>query len=457
MVPVPSFASEGSTTRIIFLNRFFYPDTSPTSELLSDLAFTLAERGYRVSVITSRLTYENGAAALSHRERARGVEVWRVWTSKRGRHRLAGRALDYVTFYLVAGWRLWRLARAGDIVVAKTDPPLLSIVVAPIAWLRRARLVNWLQDIFPEVAEALNIGGRPGRVGFKLLRPLRNWSLRMADTNVVVGTGMAARLQAQGVPCESIRVISNWADGNLIAPLSAGPSRLRKDWAPNSRFIIGYAGNLGRAHDVDTIVDAMSLLQEQANASSANDMAAQIMFVFVGGGAQRARLEREVLRRRLSNVRMRPYQARERLAETLGLVDLHLVSLNPKLEGLIVPSKFYGVAAAGRPTIFIGAPDGEIARLIDEAGCGLTVGPGDGEGLMMRILQLAADRDLCASMGARARQAFEHHWDRRFAIEKWEKVLNAVGRNIAAAEPRAENNPSVVRTPSESPNTFSTQ
>ena len=81
------------------------------------------------------------------------------------------------------------------------------------------------------------------------------------------------------------------------------------------------------------------------------------------GGAQRARLEREVLRRRLSNVHMRPYQARERLAETLGLVDLHLVSLNPKLEGLIVPSKFYGVAAAARPTIFIGAPDGEIARL----------------------------------------------------------------------------------------------
>ena len=186
-------------------------------------------------------------------------------------------------------------------------------------------------------------------------------------------------------------------------------------------------------------------------------MAAQIMFVFVGGGAQRARLEREVLRRRLSNVRMHPYQARERLAETLGLVDLHLVSLNPKLEGLIVPSKFYGVAAAGRPTIFIGAPDGEIARLIDEAGCGFTVAPGDGEGLMMRILQLAADRDLCARMGARARQSFEHHWDRRFAIEKWEKVLNAVGRNIAAAEPRAENNPSVVQTPSESPKTFSTQ
>ena len=132
MVPVPSFASEGSTKRIIFLNRYFYPDHSPTSELLSDLAFTLAERGYRVSVITSRLTYENAAVALPHCERVRGVEVWRVWTSKRGRQQLGGRALDYLTFYLVAGWRLWRLARAGDIVVAKTDPPLLSIVVAPI-------------------------------------------------------------------------------------------------------------------------------------------------------------------------------------------------------------------------------------------------------------------------------------------------------------------------------------
>src|SRR6476469_10474917 len=143
--PAPP-ASRGSGMRIIFLNRFFYPDHAPTGELLSDLALELAAQGFRVTVITSRLHYDTADATLLPREWVDGVEVWRVWTSKRGRQRLIGRSLDYVTFYIAAAWRTWRLARSGDIVVAMTDPPLLSIVVAPIAWLRRAHLVNWLQD-----------------------------------------------------------------------------------------------------------------------------------------------------------------------------------------------------------------------------------------------------------------------------------------------------------------------
>ena len=157
------------------------------------------------------------------------------------------------------------------------------------------------------------------------------------------------------------------------------------------------------------------------------------MFIFVGGGAQRAKLEREILKRGLTNVRLHPYQPRELLAETLAVADVHLVSLNPKLEGLIVPSKFYGIAAAGRPTLFIGAADGEIARLIDEFECGFTINPGDGKGLADRILQLAQDPQLCATLGARARAAFEKHWDKSRAVEKWEEVLKAVATSGAQA------------------------
>src|SRR5262245_47115563 len=126
---------------IIFLNRFFYPDHSATAELLSDLAFTLARRGFRVKVISSQQNYETPVVVLQPRECVRGVDVWRVWTSRRGRQRLIGRSLDYLTFYLAAGWCLWRLARANDIIITKTDPPLLSVVTAPIAWLRGAHLV----------------------------------------------------------------------------------------------------------------------------------------------------------------------------------------------------------------------------------------------------------------------------------------------------------------------------
>jgi hypothetical protein len=108
--------------RIIFLNRYFYPDHSATSQMLSDLAFGLAERGHQVTVITSRLRYDARDATLPPSERIRNVDIVRIWTSRFGRHNLAGRAVDYVTFYLSAIWAVFRLARRGDVVVARPTP-----------------------------------------------------------------------------------------------------------------------------------------------------------------------------------------------------------------------------------------------------------------------------------------------------------------------------------------------
>jgi colanic acid biosynthesis glycosyl transferase WcaI len=391
------------SSRIIFLNRYFYPDHAATSEMLSDLVFALAEKGFDVSVVTSRQSYEQAKTKLPAREIANGVNIARVWTSTWGRMRLVGRSVDYLTFYLAALWRVFEAARAGDIIVAKTDPPLLSVPMATVAKMRGAHLVNWLQDVFPEVAESLNVGGRFGRIACGALRPLRNWSLREAKVNVVVGQEMARRLQALGI--ENVEVITNWSDGTLISPMPASESELRKEWVADDRFVVCYAGNLGRAHDVDTLLSAMTLLQDQAQ-KCPSDAAAKVMFVFVGGGALRTKFEREALKRGLTNFSVRPYQPKGRLGETLAVADVHLVSLNPAVEGSIVPSKFYGIAAAGRPTIFIGTKDGEIARVVEEAGCGFTVPPGDGHLLMNTILALAGDKNLCAALGARARVAF---------------------------------------------------
>jgi glycosyltransferase involved in cell wall biosynthesis len=416
--------------RVVFLNRYFHPDYSPTSVLLSDLAFGLSQRGIKVTVITSRLRYEDGDPLLPHHELIQGVDVHRVWSSKRGRSVLLGRSLDYGSFYLTAAWRLWRLTHPNDTIVAKTDPPLLSVMAALIARLRGARLVNWLQDIFPEVAEALGVGGGFGSAAFRLLGPLNKWSLHRAHANVVVGTKMAEHLEAKGIAREKIRIIPNWSDGALIGPIAAAQNELRKSWGLNDRFVVGYAGNLGRAHDVATIIEAMTLLHERAIGSPLHDVARRISFVFVGGGVQLPTLEQEMLQRRLTNVQTHSYQPRERLAETLGVADVHLVSLNAKLEGLIVPSKFYGIAAAGRPTIFIGATEGEIARLINETRCGFTVAPGDGKALVDRILQLAGDQELCSSLGARAREAFDERWDKSRAVEQWLELLGLISHNV---------------------------
>ena len=411
--------------RVLLLNRFFFPDQSPTSELLSDLAFALGEVGYQVTVIASRLRYDDRTAKLPSRDVLGNVEIRRVWSFRSRADTLIGRALEYLSFYLSVGLGLWRAARRGDIIVAKTDPPLLSIVAAPIARLKGARLINWLQDLFPEVAEQLGVAGAAGRPAFHLLRRLRNRSLRSALMNVVPGNSMAKTLKREGVNSGRIRVIPNWTDGSVITPIAAADNPLRQEWGLGRQVVVAYAGNFGRAHDFDTIIEAINLHQDRCRSAPPNNLVHQIVFLLVGGGPQRKQLEDVIAARKLENVRLYPYQPRERLAALLGTADIHLVSLKPELEGFLLPSKFYGIAAAARPTIFVGSRQGEIAKIIEEVHCGATIEPGDSAGLLSCILELAADRQGLATMGARARLAFEAQWEKRHSIARWQEIIDA--------------------------------
>lgn len=406
-------------SRVYFVNRFFYPDLSATSQILSGLAFDLAQKGYEVHIATGRQLYENAGAQLPAREVVRGVTVHRVAATRFGRVGLVGRALDYLSFYIVAACFLFQALRRGDVVVAKTDPPLLSILVAPIAWLRGATPVNWLQDVFPEVATAVKLSSRLNGL-FAILKPIRNWSLSLAEHNIVIGDRMAGHLVEQGISRSRISVIPNWADPEIVRPIDPSDNALRKEWGFEGRLVIGYSGNLGRVHDIETIVDAIETIQTNPDATVADR---SIVFLFVGNGAQRKVLESEIARRKLANVEFRPYQPSERLAESLASADVHLVSLRPELEGFVVPSKVYGVMAAGRPAIFIGVQDGEIDRLIRRFRFGLTVAVGDGPGLAEAILRLAHDPDDRAAMGAAARTAFELAFTKDAASMRWHAFL----------------------------------
>jgi colanic acid biosynthesis glycosyl transferase WcaI len=404
---------------IIFLNRYFYPDHSATSEILSDLTFALSQRDFAVKVITSRLRYDDVDELLPAYESREGVEVFRVWTSRRGRYRLVGRVLAYVSFYVTAGWRLWRLTQVGTVIVAKTDPPLLSVIAAFIAWLRGAKLINWQQDVFPEIAEVIGLGGAVGRAGFAMLRGPRNWSLRQASFNVVVGNHMAETMRHLAVSPRILRIIPNWSDGKRIFPIEATRNQLRIAWGLKDSFVVGYAGNLGLAHEIDTVLGAIKAL----NSAPQDETVKSVKFLFVGAGALRPRLEKEVEILGLGNVLFRGYQPRERLALTLGAADVHLVILNPKLEGLSLPSKIYAIAAAGRPAIFIGDPAGEVAQLLSEGGFGFTVKLSDVVELKQRILELAHSPHLAGVMGDRARVVFEQRWDKALAVQRWEELL----------------------------------
>ncbi len=417
---------------LIFLNRYFAPDHSATSQMLSDVAFGLATKGERVRVITSRLLYDDPDGRLAAEAIIRNVEVHRVWTSRFGRKNLAGRAIDYLTFYVSSAWALFRLARKGDIVIAKTDPPMLAAIAAPIARLRGARFVNWLQDIFPEVAEVLGVGrSAVAKPVFRLLRRLRDRSLRTADANVVLGKRMAERIVALGADAARTTIIANFADGENIRPVPNGDNSLRRSWNLGSAFVVGYSGNLGRAHEYGTLIDAIAKVNNRAPKPGSRE----IVWLFIGGGALYEAFRKEISARGLASVRFEPYQPREQLAESLSAADVHLVSLRPDLEGLIVPSKFYGIAAAGRPALFIGAADGEIPRLLELYRCGLAVPEGAGSQLADAIVGLSEAPEIASAMGQSARIAFDRDLDLPIAIGRWQTLLERLRADARPGAP----------------------
>jgi len=399
-------------TKLVFVNRYFYPDHSATSQMLSDLAFSLAETtDYQIHIITSRQRYDDARAALAASETIRDVQIHRVWTSRFGRQNLLGRAFDYLSFYFTAFFALMALADKQSVIVAKTDPPLISVIAALAAKIKSARLVNWIQDLFPEVAAALGVRLAQGPQ-YSVLKWLRNRSLNSARVNVVIGELMKQKLIDEGIPPEQIQVINNWAD-DQIKPVPPEENSLRKEWGMDGKFVVGYSGNLGRSHDFNTILDAASELKEKTH----------IVFLFIGGGANLSWVESEVNKRGLPNVIFKPYQPRERLAQSLSAADVHLVSLRPELEGLIVPSKFYGILAAGRPVIFIGAKFGELSRIIASADCGITVEQNDASSLVQQIQSLEEAPDKCATQGKRAWQILEMEYGHNKALQSWVDIV----------------------------------
>ncbi len=399
--------------KLIFVNRFFYPDLSATSQLLSDLAFDLAALGVEVHIITSRGLYVDPSTRLPKSQKVQDVQIHRVWTTGFGRSRLRGRLVDYLSFTWTAALKLWRLAAAGDTVVVMSDPPLFSVSALLILRLRGARLINWLQDFFPEIAFRAGLISPSGFLSKTLLR-LRNWTLRGARLNIAISDGIQRCIYAQGVDAHLVEVIPNWTDGRFVYPVPSHQNQLRQSWGLAEKFVVGHSGNLGRVHETKTIKLAIQGL-------AADD---HFVFVFVGGGKGYEDLREWATERNFANVQFHPYQPKDRLHLSLSLPDVHLISLAPEMEGLVFPSKLYGILAAGRPAIFVGAHESEVAELLKGAGCGTGVEAGHGDELAEAILHLKNNR---------LRQVHRH---RPLAPDP--AVLNAANWQAAVSQPLGE-------------------
>ncbi|MEN2785447.1 glycosyltransferase family 4 protein [Sphingomonas qilianensis] len=387
---------------------------------MTDLAEHFAAAGDNVTVVASRARYgETGL--LPPREILAGVSIVRCWTPA-SRLGMVGRIAAYIAYYLSAFWHALRLAGPDAIVVVKTDPPLLSVVVGLAVRARGGRLVQWVQDLYPEIASAYGMTAADNRA----LRAIRNWSFHRADRLVVIGGLMAARVAAMGIPHDRITVIANWSDDIDITPAATRSPTLRAEWGIDAEaFVLEYSGNLGRAHEYDTLLSAAERLRHRA----------EIIFLFIGGGHMSEELSAEVGARGLTNFRFVSYQPRTRLSESLGLGDAHWISLRPAFEGLVVPSKVFGICAAARPIIAVCDPTGELPRLLPPGTACLSVAPGDGVGLADAIEMLAANPARGAAIGQAARALLDRNYRKEHAFARWHAVFESLAADRAPQVP----------------------
>jgi len=398
-----------SQTRVLFLNRSFWPDREATGQFLTELCDDLS-RDHEVTIVAgpSRERRVAGFRLWSHEQRGK-VSIVRTWGTGFSKSNLAGRLVNLGTYYLLAAVVAIRLPRP-DVIVAETDPPLLGALAAVLKRRWGCRLIYNVRDLYPDIAEATGGVRNPFLLG--LLRRANDYAYKRADLIVTLGHDMADRIVAKGVPADKVVVVPDWVDCGRIRPLESNP--IRRSFG--EKFVVMYSGNIGLSQQLEAVLEAADRLRDDE----------RILFAMIGEGARKKWLEERARAIGLPNVIFMPYQPLENLAESLSAADLHLIPLAPGAAGCLVPSKIYGILAAGRPFIAMMEDSAEVAQIAREDAVGFVVRPGDVDGLIGAIREAVDAPERLKQMGMRARRLAELRFDRIKVTGRFGAVLASV-------------------------------
>jgi putative colanic acid biosynthesis glycosyltransferase WcaI len=399
--------------RILLLNLYYPPDTSATANMAQTIANALAHK-HDLTILCGRPSYdplELRHWRLFQTERAGTLRIVRVGSTAFPRFNMNKRVLNYLTYVALAvpGALFLRC----DLVLAMTDPPFEGIVGAFVALLKRKPYLYNIRDLYPDMA----VGGsivEPGLLP-RVWERLHRWALRRATCVIVLGEDMRARIISKGVNPDRIEIVR---DGAEIPPSGSPEPQLDQEVIQAIRgefkFVLLHAGNLGFYGAWETLLAAASKF-----------VAEGIGIVFVGQGAERARLVSVAAH--LPNVKFLPFFPPSQIPSVLSAPDAHLITIKRGLEGVVVPSKLYGILAAGKPIVAVAPPECDVVALAEKQGFGVAADPDRPEELAKLICQLASSPGKLHEM-ARAARAAAPAYDR---VEELEKFVQVIGRFAA--------------------------
>jgi|SRR5579859_1248654 len=377
--------------KILLLNLYFPPDTSATAKMAAGVAEALAER-HDVTVLCGRPSYdpsERRPWRLWQSETAGKVRIVRVGSTEYPRFAMKRRVINYLSYVALAV--PCALFTRCDVVLAMTDPPFQGIVGAFVAVLKRRPYVYNIRDLYPEMAlsGALVQPGVLARTWEKLHR----WALRQATRVIVLGEDMGARIEAKGISRERIAIVRDGVE--LPAKGAAVPAldeEVIRTIRGNDKFVLVHAGNLGFYGAWESLVAGVRELAGE-----------EVSLVFVGEGAQQEQIK--TLANGARNVRLLPYFPANKIPSVLAAADAHVVTVKRGLEGVVVPSKMYGILAAGKPILAVAPRESDVVSLGNKFGFGIAADPDKTEEVSSAMRALARNPEKTKCMGAAARNA----------------------------------------------------
>ncbi len=403
--------------QVSIVTQYFYPDFGAEGQLLTDLAVGLVSRGCEVVVHTTHTSYAS-------RERARptetykGVAIRRVFSTRFDRKRRVGRMINSLSFLASMLVTILADRRSAPLLIV-SNPPFLGLVGYLASRLRGRAYVHLVLDVYPDIAVQLGYLKPDG-----LLRKLWDWLNRLiiarATRVVALSEPMAQILMKKdtrrpSTDAEKFVVIHNWADEELIRPRRKAENWFVARHSLDGVFVVLYSGNMGLSHDLETVLGAAARLRNE-----------DIVFLLIGEGAKKQKLETMALQDQLHNVRFLPYQPPDVFPYSATCSDLSLVTQESGIEGLAMPSKVYTILASGRPAVALVKREAEISRMIEEGRCGMIVAPKDVDGLVNAIDYYYRNREAAAQDGQNGRAYFEKRYTLTRACGEYYTLLEAL-------------------------------
>ena len=379
--------------RLSIITQFYPPDYAATGQLIEELASRLGKSGVEVQIFTGQPGYAFQTNSAPADQSIGTVNIKRSRTSRLWPRRIRGRAINGLFFCARAMIRLLDPRHKTDVVMITTEPPYLGIIVYCVHCLVGTPYICLLYDLYPDVAVALNV--LPHQHWFTRFWDALNRKIwKRAAKIIVLSSTMRQRILEKSPGLEDkIAIVHNWANPDIIQPLPKSQNWFAQEYNLDTKFTVLYSGNMGRCHDITTIIETVKLLKDYP-----------IQFVFIGNGAKRQHCIDILTNLSIQNCLFLPYQDRQVLPYSLTACDLNLISIDRGMEGLVAPSKLYSSLASGRPIAAICPPHSYLREIVLNGNCGIAIENGDAQGLANFIIHLSQNALLVEQMGDNGRQ-----------------------------------------------------